>query len=232
MKYVSKIIIFFLALLISTDGYSQARKNRPEIKFENQSEVLNKATGWSYNSIFGEWLGNENLISNDKNIREQSRVSQNFIEMQFKTVSINNEKYYVLIVQKWRGAYMYPEIYEDWFRWVEVFGYIFSEEQYDSIWNIGTVGSVIKLVTEKWTSVRSEHADDLLDLVQTNLLSGYTFGKCVFPIMKAEVENEEFLRFYIPECPSYYSDVDSFINFDEEYFEVTPTEFEKLKITD
>ena len=120
---MKKIIIFFLALLIPTDGYSQARKNRPEIKFENQSEVLSKATGWSYNSTLGEWIDHENVISDKKRIYGPSRFYQNFIEMQFKTIVTNNEKYYVLIVQRWRGAYMYPEIYEDWYRWVEYYGY-------------------------------------------------------------------------------------------------------------
>ena len=229
---MKEIIICFLALLISTNSYSQARKNRPDITFENQSEVLSKATGWSYNSTLGEWIDHENVISDSKNKRDPSRLSQNFIDMQFKTVVVNNEKYYVLIVQKWAGRYVYPEIYEDWYRWVEFNGYIFSEEQYNRIWSLNTIGSVINLVIETWTVVRRENADTFLDLIQTSLLSGFTISKCVFSFMKAEVENEEFIRFYVPECSFSYYDETSYFNFDKEYFEVAPTEFEKLKITD
>ena len=113
-----------------------------------------------------------------------------------------------------------------------MYGYIFSEEQYNRIWDLDIAGSVIKIVTEQWTSVRRENVDTFLDLIQTDLLSGYTISKCEFPIMKAEVENEEFIRFYTPECPLSFQGGDSFYNFDERYFEVTPTEFEKLKIRD
>ena len=126
---------------------------------------------------------------------------------------------------------MYPEIYEDWFRWVEIFGYIFTKTQYNKIWDFDATGSVIKIVTKQWTSVRRENADTLLDMIQTNLLSDEKWGVCTFPIMKASVENEEFIRFYVPEC-SYGNDYDSFINFDKEYFEVTISEFDKLKVAD
>lgn len=229
---MKKFIIFSLVFLFSTNCYSQARVNRPEIIFENQSEVLNQATGWSYNSDLGEWVDHVNAISSELRIRHgPSRLAQNFIEMQFKTVNVNNEKYYVLIVRKQRGAYMYPEIYEDWFRWVEIFGYIFTKTQYNKIWDFDATGSVIKIVTKQWTSVRRENADTLLDMIQTNLLSDEKWGVCTFPIMKASVENEEFIRFYVPEC-SYGNDYDSFINFDKEYFEVTISEFDKLKVAD
>jgi len=217
-----------LILMISTNGYSQARVNRPEIKFENQSEVLNQATGWSYNSTLGEWIDHDNVISSDKREYRPSRHTQNFIEMQFKTVNVNNEKYYVLMVQKWAGSYLYPEIYEDWVRWVQISGYIFSEAQYKKIWDFDTTGPIIKLVTKRWVSFRKHKADTFLDLIQTELLSNERSlsGGCTLPIMKALVENEEFIRFYVPECYD-----DSFINFDKEYFEVVPSEFEKLKIS-
>lgn len=227
---MKKFIIFSLVLLFSTNSYSQARVNRAEIKFGNQSAVLNHATGWSYNSTLGEWVEHQNVISSDKKIFWVSQHPQNFMGMQFKTVSVNNTKYYVLIVEKLKGLYLYPEIYADWREWVEIFGYIFSEKQYSKIWDFDTTDSVIKITTKLWTSVRRENKDTLLNLIHSELLSKENEGKCMFPVTKAEVENEEFIRFYLPKCSPFSFLTHLSANFDKEYFEVTTSEFEKLKI--
>lgn len=230
--------ISFLMLVISS--YSQGRQNRAKLAFTNQSEILNKATGWSYNSTLGEWIDYENVMSNDKNYKTKykslqgrymmSRKSQNFINIQFKTVSIESKTYYILLVKKWQGRYEYPSISEDWYEWKETFGYIYDQSEYDKISKIDTTGKVTILSTKKVVSLGSayEKYDEtkFLDLIQTEIKSevkSYA-TEYKFPIMEATVENEKLIRFYVPARFSKYSNYD----FEKEYFEVKPLQFEKL----
>ncbi len=47
-------------------SFGQERFNRTKILFDQNSEKLESAVGWSYNSKFGEWIDYQNVISDRK----------------------------------------------------------------------------------------------------------------------------------------------------------------------
>ena len=62
-----------------------------------------------------------------------SLKNNNIISLQFKTVKYNDVLYYVLIWDKWEGAYKYPELYIDWEYWQTKWYLIFTEEDMDKL---------------------------------------------------------------------------------------------------
>jgi len=124
---MKKIILSIILFSLVTNVFSQSRVNRSKLSFSNSSEKLSSSTGWSYNETLGEWIDYENVINKDKVYKTKykslrgeymmSRIKQNFIDIKTKSLSINEEKYFVVMVRKWDGRYKYPSIYEDWYSW-------------------------------------------------------------------------------------------------------------------
>jgi hypothetical protein len=233
-----KKVLFITALLFLfiAQTFCQERVNRKKLVFANVSEVMTAATGWAYNSTLGEWIDYKNVISNDKRYKGEynslqgyymmSHVNQNFITIQVKTVIYKDIKYYVVVVQKWSGAYEYPEIYEDWYTFKRITGYIFTEKEYNKLKDIN---DKVELKTKYIVSVneRYEKYNDImfLDLIQTALVSEQSAysSEYIFPIMKS---TEGTIRFYLPDDFSPYKKYD----FEEQYFETDYTNFSKLII--
>jgi len=233
-----KKILFGIAIMTMTSSlFGQARVNRQKISFINQSEKITKATGWAYNATLGEWIDYENVICQDKDYKTKykslrsymmSRRSQNFLNIQFKTVSLDSNTYFVLMVEKWQGRYKYPSIREDWHLWKETFGYIFTESQYDKI---KSSDSIVELKAQYQVSLGSnyEKYDEVkfLDLIQTELKSGKSkYLKYIFPIKKTNVDGQNLVRFFVPVYFSSYSNND----FEKEYFEIAQIDFDKIMI--
>jgi len=233
MKF--KLALFTLLMTVSLlQVFAQERTNREKLSFNRTSETLLKATGWAYESTLGEWVDYENVISNDKVYKEKykslqgaymmSRIHQNFQKVKTSTVSYKGTIYYVLIVNKWSGAYDYPSIQEDWNTFKQTIGYIYTNEEYQKLMNIDTF---LELKTQYAVYSGSKYQEDdeikFLDLIQTELArekSKYS-TEYTFPIIKSK---EGAIRFYLPENFSSYSKYD----FEKKYFETDFESFSKI----
>ena len=202
-----------LILIAPITLFGQSRENRTKLNFGTTSAILEKATGWANNTTLGEWVDYENCINSDKDYKDkykslleggymQSRQTQNFLTIQTKTIDHSGAKYYVLIVQKWRGRYKYESIQEDWYQWKETFGYIFPASEYLKLKNLtGT----IELKTQFSTSIGSAYEEydetKFLDLIQTELKetkSKYD-KEYTFPILNTESDGKKVIRFFLPD---------------------------------
>ena len=179
--------------------YGQERTNRVKLTFEKTSETLLKAIGWSYNSTLGEWIDYANVISDEKEFKNEykslqgaymmSQTSQNFLKMLTRTVTFKGTTYYVIIIDKWSGQYEYPAIKEDWYEFKETSGYIYTKEEYQKLFSFE---SLIELKTKYIVSMGSKYENYneivFLDLIQTELSkekSDYSFSY-TFPFLKSK----------------------------------------------
>lgn len=233
---MQKSVTSFMLILLfsSTQVFAQARVNRKKITFQKQTETITKASGWSYNKTLGEWVDYPNVISSSKQFKEKykklqgkymmSRTNQNFLSMQFKTVNLNNQEHYVLVVEKWDGSYKYPSIKKDWQTYKVREGYIFSADEYKKL---NSADSLVELKTKYRTFTLSKPDDTrFLAKIQTELgreKSKYS-TEYTFPVRKTKVDGKDLVRFYAPSMFSKYSKY----NFEKKYFEVPQEEFKKL----
>jgi hypothetical protein len=232
MKLKSTVltIVMFLTII---QIFGQERINREKLSFETTSEVLTEATGWAYDSIHGEWINYKNVIIDSKDYKDKylqgrsmmSRVSQNFLKVQTKIVSLKGVKYYVLVVNKWDGRYQYPSIKENWYTFKQTIGYVFSESEYQKLLNIE---NVIELKTKNVVTLNFsyEKYDEtkFLYLIQTELSkeSSKYSTDYIFPIMKSK---EGAIRFYLPVLVYFLTS-----DFEKGYFETDIENFSKIII--
>lgn len=231
-----EIIILLLISCNILFASGQERVNREKLCFKSVSGLLTKATGWAYNSTYGEWIDYENVISANKEYKDKykilrgswmmSKTSQNFLNMQIKTVVYKGVEYFVLVVNKWNGRYEYPAIYEDWYEYKETVGYIYPITEYQKLLSID---SIVELKTKYTVSIGSKYSKydetEFLDLIQSELSvdeSKYPI-EYTFPIMKTK---EGLIRFFVPD---YYIDSSQY-DFDKMYFETDLNNFNKLII--
>lgn len=236
MKNLKVMMMTLMMCLMTMVSFGQDRVNREKLVFLDKSNQMTTAVGWSYNTTLGEWVDYSNVIEKNKTYKDEykslqgsymmSHRSQNFISIQTKTLVYKDTKYFVLLVEKWNGDYKYPSIREDWRIYKTMYGYIFSETEYNKLLNIN---GVVNLETQYRVSMGSsyEKYDEVvfLDKIQTNLSfeeSKYS-STYTFPIRKIESGD---IRFYVP---SYFTSYDKF-DFDKEYFETTSDNFNKLII--
>lgn len=243
-------VILILTIFLSTcfQLYGQERINREKLSFKKNSEMMTKAIGYSYNSTIGEWIDYENIISNNKDYKNEynslqsnwirkkykavryidkmSQNSQNFINIQTKKLDFKNKVYYVIIITKWIGQFEYPLIQEDYYTYKQTEGYIYTKEEFQKL---DSLDQKIELRTKSMVSVGSKHEiydeTKFLDLIQTELnreISKYE-PEYIFPVLKS---NEGAIRFYLPEYFFGYSKY----NFDNAYFETDQENFSKIYI--
>lgn len=241
MKNLKVMMMTLMMCLMTMVSFGQDRVNREKLSFLDKSNQLTTSVGWSYNTTLGEWVDYNNVIENNKSYKEKykslqgsymmSHITQNFISIQTKTLIYKDIKYYVLLVEKWNGDYKYPNIREDWRKYKTMYGYIFTETEYNKLNNIN---GVVNLETQYMVSMGSyyEKYDEIvfLDKIQTNLSfekSKYS-STYTFPIKKTESGD---IRFYIPNSfsTSQYSSYNK-VDFEKEYFETTFDNFSKFII--
>lgn len=222
-------------------SFGQDRVNREKLSFLDKSNQLTTSVGWSYDTTLGEWVDYNNVIENDKSYKEKykllqgsymmSRRTQNFISIQTKTLVYKDIKYYVILVEKWNGDYKYPNIQEDWRIYKTMYGYIFTETEYNKLNNID---GVLNLETQYMVSMGSYYEEYnevvFLDKIQTNLSSEKSkySPTYTFPIKKTENGD---IRFYVPNSfsTSQYSSYNK-VDFNKQYFETTFDNFSKFII--
>ena len=235
MKFKQTLIALLMTVSL-IQVFGQERVSREKLSFYATSGTLSKATGWSYNSTLGEWVDFENVISDNKDFKEKykslqgeymmSETSQNFLNIQTKSVIYKGTTYYVVIVDKWSGRYEYPTLQQDWYSFNQTFGYIYTKVEYQKLLNIV---SLVELKTQYMVSIGSKYEKydetKFLDLIQTELSqvkSEYS-TEYTFPVMKSK---EGAIRFYLPDSFSTYSKYD----FEKKYFETVLNDFSNLLI--
>lgn len=226
-----------LVSLTTSLSFGQDRVNREKLSFLDKSNRLTTSVGWSYNTTLGEWVDYNNVIDSDKSYKGRYRTlqgsymmshrPQSFISIQTNTLIYDNFKYYVVLVEKWTGHYIYPNIKEDWKIYKTMFAYIFTETEYNKLNNInGTVILNTLCVVSMSAYYETYNEIVLLDKIQTRLSvkpSGYE--TYTFPIKKTENGN---IRFNVP-----YSLATTLRDkeyFDKNYFETASDNFSKLII--
>lgn len=230
------VLALLLPLAIALQGFAQERVSRPKLSFADSSGTLAKATGWAYNSTFGEWIDYENVISNSKDYKDKyksllgewmmSRVHQNFLRMQTKLVIFNEKPYYVLVVEKWSGRYEYPAIQQDWYTFRQTWGYIFTESEF---LKLRAIESLVEVKTSQAVQLGSKYEEyseeKFLALIQTKLMeeAGAYSLEYTFPVMKSR---EGAIRFYVPDYFASYSRFD----FEKQYFETDLGSFKSILI--
>ena len=235
---IKKTTSLIILLLFSITVFSQSRTNRKKLTFINSSEKLTSSTGWSNNETLGEWIDYENVICNSKDYKTKykslrgrymmSKREQSFLGIQTKTFYFNEIQYYIIMIEKYDGRYEYPSIQQDWYSWKEVQGFVFTENEYKKLLELD---GEVKLETQYRVDIGSTYdkynETTFLDLIQTKLNTELSYSSTyTFPILKTTSDNTEVIRFYVPESFSSYS----MYNFDKEYFEVSPQEFDKIII--
>jgi len=220
MKLTLHVILFCVCF---THIYGQERINRDRLNFEQKSEILTNASGWSFNQLSGKWIETENMISDNVNSRD--RTIQNFRSIQTKSLTYKGSKYYVIIVEKLSGEYRYPVLHLEWIQYINYEGYIFTEKEYGKLFNIkGVMKLKTRLMSRHCLEFSKYNEEDFLDGIlfelrnKKDIFGSYVY---IFPVMKSE---DGKIRFYVP---------DNFINFEvcdfsKRYFETDYENFSKI----
>jgi hypothetical protein len=239
MKNLKVMMMMTLMMcLITMLSFGQDRVNREKLSFLDKSNQLTTSVGWSYNTTLGEWVDYNNVIEHDKSYKEKykslqgsymmSHRPENFISIQTKTLVYKEIKYYVVLVEKWNGDYTYPSIKEDWRIYKTMYGYIFTETEYNKLNNIFVV---LNLETQYMVSMGSsyEKYDEavFLDKIQTNLSSEKSEYSRTYTFPIKCTENGD-IRFYVPN--SFSMKPSNKLDFDKKYFETTFDNFSNFII--
>lgn len=221
---MKRLFIITTLCLICLAGFAQERVNRPKLSFISEGAVLNTFTGWAYDSGVGEWVDCKNVIEHSKQYSKyansetwKSHTYNNIISLQFKTINCKGTNYYVLVWNKFDGAYKYPHIREEWSYWKIKLFLMFDEYNMDKLRNLTNDPIIIEVPTAKQRRY-SDAAD--VDIIQTEMESSYQ-SKSNIVIYKATDGSIRFLfKDYI------YRSIGTGI--DKEYFEISEEDYLKL----
>jgi hypothetical protein len=231
-----KLLVMLVCIFLGFNTISQERINRGKLEFSSESMVLNKSVGWSYNNTIGEWVDYGNLICSDKTYKSSgkeyqvrynlagsnlmSRIYQNFNSLQIKSLTYNNTKYYVLIVDKWDGSYNYPTLNEDWHYFRKTCGYIFNESEYNKLKDIKSDTLTTINTTHFVEDINIYKESKFLDLIEYELSDSLECDSYSFILTKTR----NVIRFIIPIKSG------DFESFQYKYFETSLDNFNKLLI--
>lgn len=238
-----KNLILLFVLAISTVSFGQDRVNRKTINFDLSSGIVKNATGWAYNPVLGEWVDYENVIEKSKDYKTEykslkgeymmSHRDQNFISFQTKTININNDTLFVVLLERYGGRYKYPALQEDWYTFKKNEAFIFKKEEFEKLINLDTITDAIVMKT-KYKAVfpmfKEEFSEEeFLKIIQTEIDSekseySATYGMY---LQGAKSDGKLVIRFRVPEYIKTYGKP---VEFDKEYFELDRDSFLVLKI--
>jgi hypothetical protein len=239
---MQKLILVLVLAIIGSVVFGQARTNAEKPQFlPVQSEILTKATGWAYNESIGEWIHYNNVISTEKEYKNEraslaesprmlSHEKQNFISIQTRMFTYKGINYYLLIVRKWVGWYEYPTIHSGWDYAEDIVGYIFSVDEFKKLENINGLVALKAIGGAGGGAGRKYNDAAWLDSIQSILMKRTEPEQTgsIFPVLKSEEGN---IRFCVPSYVGIFDKnpfYESPFNFNKGYFETTPEEFSKL----
>lgn len=223
---------FILGLFITFSNlvFAQQRIDKPNLQFEQSSQIIVQADGWCLNA-YGKWIKNNNLVCAmaAKTSAEKLVLScdehQSFIDIQSKTINVyDSVTYHVLIIRRYVGHYKYPAIEQGFYTSIQTEGYIFSIEEFAKLENLtdSIKCQYIGKVDCECTS------NEFIGLLENKLSSNYeSYRFCYFPVMKS-IEGK--IRFYIPDCFLGRNVLHPDPNFNQSYFETSIDNFNKLFI--
>ena len=225
MKYYFTSILLFI--LFSLSSFGQERVNRTKVKFNHEGIILNKIVGWAYDDETGEWIDWNNCIKTLKLSKRyrmhtpndaifMSNCFNNIISLQFKTIELNNTPYYVLIWEKYNGAYKYPNIREDWLYWKEKIFLIFTEDNMEKLRNLTATPITLALPSSEKSEVGKVIKDE--DIIQTSINSKFPITRSLI-IYKAT-----------DGCSIRFKFIKDLHDKDikKQYFEISETDFKKF----
>lgn len=224
---MKRYLILSLCIVFSITCLGQKRVNRPKVYFNNEGVILNKVIGWAYDHNTGEWIDWVNCIKAkklSKKIRTQTKQNaiflldcfNNIISLQFKTIKLNNIPYYVLVWEKYNGAYRYPNIREDWQYWKEKIFLMFTEEDMKILRNLSNSPIILNLLAPMKSELERNIIDE--DIIQTSMSKLYPL-KLSFIIYKATDGCSIRFKFI---KNSHDADID------KQYFEISEADYQKF----
>ena len=241
MKILNNILYSLIFCFSFTTLSAQERTNKQPIKFDNKSKKLTNAVGWRLNDENGIWVSNKNVI--DKNICPPfwvSRIYQNFNWLQFATIFIGSQKYYILLLEKLGGAYKYPNIKQDWETNHEIHFFVIDTNDYVNLKNniylkSGNNFTITSrkhgYITDRYEILGSEHLyiEENLLVKIANSFEKSTFREFCFVVNSQIVKENEVVRFIIPESCVYLQLSENGI-LQSSYFEVDLVDIKSILI--
>ena len=270
MNKIIVIVLLSAASIISC--YAQPRANsKNNFKLVAESGKIENPIGWSLDQTVGKWCGYYGVLINDyKNnstrplqvsIYQRSQLT-NISSMQIKKYEAENDVYYALYIINYNGYYDYPAIYEGWHYYKDCWIYLFTEEEYQKIYDLKEGFNKIHTFTFFSTNVDHKYGtasgtlfiNHSLNEIFSGMLNdeGYRHNRINNPRFGEnwyiKVEDEKTIRFILPtsdylwedaqqinkqkENDRYYLPIrkSSCVDFSNEYFEVSKTQFDKLII--
>ena len=226
MKSIKTLNILGLLILFTTLSMAQSRLDEKRPEFEKRSAKITKAMGWELSTKTGKWGSLPNKFEND--------IYQNFKSMQIVTMHYKGKPYWVLLVENVGGYYKYPKTRVDWTTYdrTEYFvldekGYKFMKSHVDGKWK-----QEMKLITPyfgEYINVNDgKNAEAvLMGKILSQLDANYVQGKKGrFQLLSQTLEGKDLVRFFLPHPAD---EINKFY-FDNKYFEVSLSEFQKLYV--
>jgi len=232
---MKKLRLIIVILFLTINLFGQDRVNREVINFDKTSKIINSATGWSYNTIIGEWVENKNVISNDKKFKRYqiSQFQQNFESIQIKTINIEQDTFFVILVDKYYGYYLYPNLREDWVSRKKIEAFIFDKNEFKKLINLTTektfgntkykiIPNVVNIKTKYKVECQTDpfvkySEIELLQKIQTEIKTKKNDYSPEYEMFAKIIKTEDNLiaRFRIPNYTG-----KGIENFEENYFEI------------
>ena len=241
---MKKIALTTIMIFISYIALSQPRVDgKITAKVVRSSPIITNIVGWEYDMTTKKWCGYYNTLRNIycQNNKIPKRISPskmssctNIISMQTKSVLFNEEKYYLLIMPYYIGAWRYPNILQDWYYGKAYHLYILKKDEYEKMKNLVDGINYIKVV--KGTTY-GHPSFSWFETFNQAFIS-------IFDDEKGYIDDSDCLNFYIKKENDNiirfqdlsYEKLDTGIknemfespNFDMRYFEIKKTEYLKL----
>lgn len=213
-------VLVVLFSFVSFNSIAQERVNEAPYVFSSQSPKVTKIVGWYWNDSTGQWVGNDNFIYKEQTpYLNDKRFSRGANSVQVKTFEYGDKTHYILIIAFNGGHYLYPNIEQEWRKYVEYTVYSLTQEEYDYILS---------------PSDRKEFELPYIDYKE--YYESYDDNKLIREVVKDRIYTSkgrfsikrynDVIRFYY--ASTYYGKESRVM--DKEYFEVSIGEWENLKL--
>lgn len=202
MRYLKSVLLIVLVFYCISDLFGQSRTsatNTPVI--QSQSEKLRTATGWQLDAI-GNWISNQNAISDTK-LTETTKytVPQNFIWLQFVSLKNGSQDIYALLYET--NVYVSSTQNER-----RVYYFLMTDRSYSSIASTikAKTGETLTIISPSFGYMSDSDgiysANKLLQLMAKSISDKNDAQECTFSINAQHVDNEDVVRFLLPQKSS------------------------------
>lgn len=200
MNYFKLFTLTVLALCFTSQLLGQSRnpKQSNSLTIQSQSEKLRTATGWQQDLV-GNWISNQNAISDTElNESTQYTVPQNFKWVQLISLKNGEQDLYALLYET--TVYISNTQNER-----RVYYYLMTSKSYASIATTvaSKSGETLTIHSSSYGYMSDNDgiysASKLLQLMKQSIQSGENSPKYDFSINAQHVDNEDVVRFLLPE---------------------------------